>query len=135
MFVNQNNLLNRQLINHIQENNNKNINNNMTQSNPNENLQNSDLKQKLQEMTNLLIKTNQYLNEIILAIDPSLSFHDLRITNGENNINVIFDLLVPYEYSLEKIHETIDKIQNLLKEKDKRINLVCKIDHSFILDN
>ena len=41
----------------------------------------------------------QLVHNTIEQINPKLSFHDLRITNGENRINVIFDLVVPYEFS------------------------------------
>ena len=93
MFINQNNLLNRQLISYIQDNNNnnnynssnKNINYNMNQTNPIEDLQNSDIKQKLQEMTNLLIKTNQYLN--MSRQDNRLIQQKYNNTNYNNMMN------------------------------------------------
>lgn len=36
------------------------------------------------------------LMEILNVIDPTLSFHDFRITNGPMRTNIIFDLLVPF---------------------------------------
>lgn len=37
------------------------------------------------------------LMEILNTIDPTLSFHDFRITNGPMRKNIIFDLLVPFD--------------------------------------
>ncbi len=37
------------------------------------------------------------LMEILNTIDPTLSFHDFRITNGPTRKNIIFDLLVPFD--------------------------------------
>ena len=61
-----------------------------------------------------------------------LSFHDLRITNGDNNINVIFDLVIPYEYSNEKISEIISNIKAKVKEINPLYSLVIKIDRPYI---
>ena len=84
--------------------------------------------------SDIVKKLNIYVKDILSSIDSSLSFHDLRITDGDENINIIFDLVVPFDYSIEKIHNTVDTIQSKLKEKDKRFSTVIKIDH-LLVDN
>src|SRR5699024_8407383 len=61
-----------------------------------------------------VLKIKQYLNLIISSYNKNLSFHDLRITKGEKNINVIFDLVINFEYSKNDIQETIKFIQTKL---------------------
>ncbi len=77
-----------------------------------------------------VINANFIIQSVIQKFDH-LSYHDLRITNGENNINVIFDLVVPYEYDANKIKEIIASIKKEVKELNPLYTLVIKIDHSF----
>ncbi len=77
-----------------------------------------------------VIDANFIIQSVIQKFDH-LSYHDLRITNGENNINVIFDLVVPYEYDANKIKEIIASIKKEVKELNPLYTLVIKIDHSF----
>lgn len=72
---------------------------------------------------------NQLIHHYIQSIDPDLSFHDLRITDGEENINVIFDLVIPFSYSKEDIEKTIHNLMKRIKEDDERFNCVIKIDY------
>jgi len=77
-----------------------------------------------------VINANSTIQSVISKYDH-LSYHDLRITNGENNVNVIFDLVVPYEYDANKTKETIASIKKEVKELNPLYTLVIKIDHSF----
>ena len=41
------------------------------------------------------------IGEALFRLDPKLSFHDFRITHGENNKKTLkFDVVVPYNYML-----------------------------------
>ena len=62
----------------------------------------------------------------------NVSFHDVRITDGENNINVIFDLVVPFEYSNEQTKQIIDHIKSEVKNLNELYTLVIKIDRPYI---
>ena len=55
---------------------------------------------------------------------------DLRITDGHQNINVVFDLVVPYEYDKEKISSTTLEIRTKLKEINTKYNAVIQIDYA-----
>lgn len=57
--------------------------------------------------------------------------HDYRLVNGENQINIIFDLVVPFDESKENISLIIDKIKEKLKNIDSRYNLVIKIENKY----
>ena len=76
-----------------------------------------------------VLKIKQYLNLIISSYNKNLSFHDLRITKGEKNINVIFDLVINFEYSKNDIQETIKFIQTKLHDFDNKYNCVINIDY------
>ena len=67
--------------------------------------------------------------EAIHQIDPKWGFHDFRIVSGPTHVNLVFDLVIPFEekYAQEEIEEM------LLKhiESDKKIYLVLTIDHPY----
>lgn len=67
--------------------------------------------------------------EAIHQIDPKWGFHDFRIVSGPTHVNLVFDLVIPFEekYMQEEIEEM------LLKhiESDKKIYLVLTIDHPY----
>ena len=59
------------------------------------------------------------------------TFHDLRITNGRENANVIFDAVFPADLSPEKTRLAADKIAADIKSLDSRYNAVIQIDRDF----
>ena len=42
------------------------------------------------------------LEEAVRAIDPQVSIHDFRMVDGDEQVNLIFDMLVPFQYDKEK---------------------------------
>ena len=69
--------------------------------------------------------------EIAEEIDEKLTVHDFRITDGKENINLIFDIVIPYEYDDKACHKIVFDIINKMKSYDSRINIVAKIDRSY----
>ena len=77
-------------------------------------------------------ETELYRAKVVKAIhqiDPKWGFHDFRIVSGPTHVNLVFDLVIPFEekYAQEEIEEM------LLKhiESDKKIYLVLTIDHPY----
>lgn len=67
--------------------------------------------------------------EAIHQIDPKWGFHDFRIVSGPTHVNLVFDLVIPFEekYSQEEIEVMLLKhIQS-----DKKIYFVLTIDHPY----
>lgn len=67
--------------------------------------------------------------EAIHQIDPKWGFHDFRIVSGPTHVNLVFDLVIPFEekYAQEEIEEMLLKhIQS-----DKKIYFVLTIDHPY----
>ena len=73
----------------------------------------------------------EMVNDIICEIDRELTFHDFRVVIGEENKNVLFDVVVPpeYKYSDEELEKIItDKIT---EASDGKVFTVLVIDHSY----
>ncbi|MBR5869900.1 MAG: cation transporter [Clostridia bacterium] len=73
----------------------------------------------------------QSVCEIIAAIHPDLSMHDFRITDGENRINLIFDLVVPFSLSAEDSVRAVEEIRTRVTALDARFRTVIKIDTDY----
>lgn len=77
-------------------------------------------------------ETELYRAKVVKAIhqiDPKWRFHDFRIVSGPTHVNLVFDLVIPFEekYSQEEIEDMLLKhIQS-----DKKIYFVLTIDHPY----
>ena len=78
-----------------------------------------------------VIEANKAVKEVIETYE-GITYHDLRITDGEHNINVIFDLVVPHKYDNEKLKELVSNIKSKVKENNSKYTLVIKVDRPFI---
>lgn len=68
--------------------------------------------------------------ECILEADPTATIHDFRITDGENRINVIFDMAITARKPEER-QKIVDNAKKLICEKDKRFCPVITVDEVF----
>ncbi len=72
---------------------------------------------------------HHYLEKIIAETKKDVSFHDLRITQGEKNVNVIFDLSIPYQFSTTEKNDYVSYIKDKIKELDDKYSPVINIDY------
>lgn len=63
---------------------------------------------------------------IVKDINPVFNIHDFRMTDGENNINLIFDVEVPADY--RERDKLKDEIIKKIKDTDNRYNAVITLD-------
>ncbi len=71
--------------------------------------------------------------DAVYAFDPILSIHDFRVVVGQTHTNLIFDLVVPYDYKYSE-----SQVKKLIAEKirdaggDIEYRAVMHIDRSFM---
>ena len=70
------------------------------------------------------------VKQTIQTCAPHCSFHDFRMTDGENRINLIFDLVVPIEMATAERTELTERIQQALQVLDPRYCAVMIIDEA-----
>ncbi len=71
------------------------------------------------------------LTETVLGdIDAALSLHDFRVVFGEERTNVIFDVVVPFEYAQGETLQA--EIQRRLQMVNPHLYVVLTIEHSFV---
>lgn len=79
-----------------------------------------------------VLAMKEKLGCIIAALDPELTFHDFRVVKGQERINLIFDLEIPFSYGQKESERVAGQIRALMKEIDPRFECVIDMDKSFI---
>ena len=78
-----------------------------------------------------ILKIKDIANEKIEEIDSKVSIHDFRVVEGKHRINLIFDMVVPYEYDKEKQIEVSNILRKELQEVDNRYQCVIHVEKSY----
>ncbi len=73
----------------------------------------------------------QAVQEIVQGLDQRLTLHDFRVVDGEKRINLIFDLVVPREYTKSMQSALKQQICQRLKEQDERYNCVITTEGTY----
>lgn len=69
------------------------------------------------------------VDAILYAIDENLSMHDFRVVDGVRQINLIFDVVVPFSYNAADKRLLIQSIRDRIKEIDARYHPMVTFDH------
>lgn len=67
----------------------------------------------------------------LLSVDERITFHDFRIVSGPTHTNLIFDVVVPYDWRLSN-SETKARIEAAVKTINNNYFTVLTIDRSYI---
>lgn len=70
--------------------------------------------------------------QILDAVDPEVSIHDFRMVDGKDQVNLIFDMVVPFEYDSEKEKQLKKSVRKLLKMHDERYQCVITVERSYM---
>ena len=68
--------------------------------------------------------------EVVKGIDERMGIHDFRMTDGESNVNLIFDIEAPLD--VENFDDIKNIVTNKIKAVDEKFNCVITVD--FIYD-
>lgn len=58
-----------------------------------------------------LAALKERVDNVIAKLEPDLSIHDFRMVNGDTHVNLVFDVVVPYDskITLNDIHSACEK--------------------------
>ena len=73
--------------------------------------------------------------KLLDRLDSRLEFHDFRIVNGVDRVNLIFDLVVPREYNPSMRGTIKDKISEEVQGWDSRYFCVITVENSYCAEN
>lgn len=78
-----------------------------------------------------VIEFGSMLENIIEGVDSRITFHDFRMVECKNQINLIFDLVFPREYDRKKREALKEEITRKVTEMDRRCCLVITAESGF----
>ena len=79
-----------------------------------------------------VLKVKEELEQLLKKIDEQVTFHDFRMVHGEKQINLIFDILVPFSYDREQQNYLKKTIAMEMKRLDPRYVCVITVDTSYL---
>lgn len=79
-----------------------------------------------------VLSTKQQVEDVLAQIDETVSIHDFRMVEGREQINLIFDMVIPYEYNKEKQLFLKKELRKKLQEADGRYQCVINMERSYV---
>jgi cation diffusion facilitator family transporter len=72
--------------------------------------------------------------DIITNLESKATIHDFRMVNGEHQINLIFDLVLPFSYTKDAEQKLLTKIVEKVRNQDARYQCIITMENSFIAE-
>lgn len=79
-----------------------------------------------------VMQLRKEINDLVKSIDEEVSIHDFRMVDGEHQINLIFDMVVPHSYKGEEKARLEETVRQMIAEKDKRYQCIITVEHSYV---
>ena len=76
----------------------------------------------------------QQVEQMLADLDAQVSIHDFRMVVGENQINLIFDMVVPIQYDKEQRKMLCQEIRRRMHEIDGRYQCVIVVESSYVAE-
>ncbi len=78
-----------------------------------------------------ILECKKMVYQIVSELDQNISVHDIRIIEENEQMNVIFDVVIPHNYSVEKEKELMQQINESIQEKNSRCNCLITMENSY----
>ena len=69
--------------------------------------------------------------EVLDQVDSRLSLHDFRIVDGKGQVNLIFDLVVPRDYTPQMKSQVKEQVASGIREKIRNSTCVITVENSY----
>ena len=79
-----------------------------------------------------VLEKKRMVDECIKELEPNASIHDFRVVNGEQDVNLIFDLVVPHSYSEKDEEELLEQLVERINQADRSYHCVVTIEKNYI---
>lgn len=73
----------------------------------------------------------EMVEKVLLEIDSGLTMHDFRIVAGAEQVNLIFDVVIPFTYKEKEEEALRDKIQQRVKECNEKCQCVMVLERAY----
>lgn len=79
-----------------------------------------------------VLNIRAHIQGTLKELDSKATIHDFRVVEGKEQINLIFDLLVPVSYDEKKRYELQTELTEGIKKLDARYQCIITTEHGFI---
>lgn len=76
----------------------------------------------------------EQVESVVKEIDERLSIHDFRLVAGEQQINLIFDVVVPYSYNEKEKNQLCMDIKERINRMDPRYQCVITLENGYVAE-
>ncbi len=83
---------------------------------------------------NTVTEKKEMVLRIVRGLEVKASIHDFRIVNGEHQINLIFDLVLPYSYTKAEEQKLLSRIIDEIRQQDPRYQCIITMENSFVAE-
>lgn len=73
----------------------------------------------------------EMLEQILKEIDDRITYHDFRMVDGDHVVNLIFDIVIPYDYDKHEQGALKDLISEAVSKIDKQYYCIITLDKSY----
>jgi len=80
----------------------------------------------------VVIQTKSTVENVVLNLHHEMSIHDFRMVEGKEQVNLIFDLIIPHDYSEIQKENAKKNIQVQMQAYDEKYQCVITAEKSFI---
>lgn len=88
------------------------------------------------EMENEKMEEYRRMAEAVLQeVDSRLTFHDFRMVDGKERVNLIFDLVVPRNYTSHMKVRVKEEIEERIRKREKKVSCVITVESSYCTEN
>ena len=70
------------------------------------------------------------IETILTTLDASVKLHDFRVVSGPTHTNIIFDVLIPFEFKMSD-EEVVSYLQKRIYDIDDRYHGVIQVDQAY----
>lgn len=78
-------------------------------------------------------KAQLHVMKILEYFPQALSIHDFRVVGGEKHMNLVFDMVVPYDFVEKDEEKLINKVNEALKKRHPNYDAIITIDRQYSL--
>ncbi len=78
-----------------------------------------------ERVNTLRVRTQQ----LLLDFDARLTMHDFRVVDGSRQVNLVFDVVLPFDYDAEKQQQLQTQMTAQLQAYDAKLQPIMTLDH------
>ncbi|HCJ58051.1 MAG TPA: cation transporter, partial [Clostridiaceae bacterium] len=81
----------------------------------------------------LVQKAQLQVLEILEDFPQELTIHDFRIVGGEKHMNLVFDMVVPYDFVEKDEKNLVEEVKKAIKKRHPNYDAIITVDRQYSL--